>query len=264
MKLTLVIPAFNEVRRLPPYLESVREYADGAWAAGGYAVIVVDDGSTDGLREALAEWIHSWPELHVVRHGSNGGKGAALRTGALTAQGDVILLADGDGATPIEEQAKLRRAIEAGADIAIGSRRLMAEGIERSWSRNLTGACFAWVVRRMFGLTIRDTQCGFKMFRRDVAQRLFAMCREDGFLIDVEFLLHAQRLGYQIAEAPVAWRDVPGSKVRLVRDGWRMLTGLWRLRRRFGRRVEPRISPIPRMAAGITTASLQCKSVKSV
>ena len=202
-------------------------------------LIYVDDGSTDGLAEVLAEQTQWWPELSVIRHPSNQGKGAALRTGIVETRGDLVLIADADGATPIEEEAELRRAIDAGADIAVGSRRLRSDGIERSWLRSATGTSFAWAVQRLFDLPIRDTQCGFKMFRREAAQSLFQMCREDGFLIDVEALLHAQRLGYQIAEVPVTWRDVPGSKVRLVRDGWRMLTGLVRLRRRFWGSIPP-------------------------
>ena len=192
---------------------------------------------------------------------------AALMTllpGVAAAQGDLLLLADADGATPITEEAELRQALLNGADIAIGSRRLGKDGIERSWCRNLIGAGFAWAVRRMFGLPFRDTQCGFKMFRREVAQRLFALCREDGFLIDVEVLLHAQRLAYKIVEAPVPWRDVPGSKVRLFRDGRRMLTGLWRLRRRFRKRVDPRISQIPQIESRTAHALPELKSAKSV
>lgn len=260
--LSLILPAYNEEQRLPQYLLFIRNYFEDA-RGGDAEIVVVDDGSQDRTTHRVHEAAGAWPQVRAVRLDQNEGKGKALRTGVATARGDFVLIADADGATPIAEEAKLRQAILDGADIVIGSRRLRTGGIERSWLRNLIGGIFAWAVRRMFGLPVRDTQCGFKMFRREVAQRLFAMCREDGFLIDIEVLLHAHRLGYKIVEVPVAWRDVPGSKVRLVRDGWRMLTGLWRLRRRFGRTVDPQITQIPQIESGITNASLQLKSVKS-
>ncbi len=276
LRVSLVMPAYDEALRLSPYLLSIRDHFLRLELA--HEVIVVDDGSQDGTRSAVAALALDWTELCVVRHDSNLGKGRALCTGVTSARGDYILLADADGATPIEEEAKLREALLDGADIAIGSRMLWGRHsclpgengrqeclphVERSWPRNMTGAAFAWAVRTMFGLPFRDTQCGFKMFRREVAQRLFALCKEDGYLIDVEVLLHAHRLGYKIVEVPVAWRDVPGSKVRLFRDGWRMLTGLWRLRRRLGRRVDPQISQIAQIEPRISDALRELKSAKS-
>jgi hypothetical protein len=115
----------------------------------------------------------------------------------------------------------------------IGSRLPGRQGVRLSWARCLSGRLFALAVRSSLGLSVHDTQCGFKMFRREVAHRLFALCKQPGYLIDLELLLHAQRLGYTVAEVPVEWRDVPGSKVRLIRDGYRMLRGLWQLRRQF-------------------------------
>ena len=230
--LSAVVPAYNEAARLQPFMQVARSYLTGAYSTN-YEVVVVDDGSQDDTANRFENLNGPWPHLRLLRLEGNQGKGKALRTGVAAARGDYILLADADGASPMEEEAKLRQGLLDGADIAIGSRRLGTDGIERSWWRNLIGAGFAWAVRRIFGLPFRDTQCGFKMFRGEVAKRLFAMCKEDGFLIDVEVLLHAHRLGYKIVEVPVAWRDVPGSKVRLFRDGWRMLTGLWRLRRRL-------------------------------
>ena len=231
--LSIILPAFNEAERLPACVVLIRSYLEHAFFSSQFEVVVVDDGSQDATRDQIGKTSGGWSKVRVLPLGQNFGKGRALRTGVAAARGNFILLADADGAAPIAEEANLRQAILDGADIAIGSRRLGTGGIERSWCRNLIGAGFAWLVKRMFDLPIRDTQCGFKMFRGEVAQRLFGMCREDGFLIDVEVLLHAHRLGYKIVEVPVAWRDVPGSKVRLFRDGWRMLTGLWRLRRRF-------------------------------
>ncbi len=235
-ELTLMIPAYNEASRLPAYLARVREYGDRVFP-GGYEVIVVDDGSEDGLAGILEELTADWPQLSFRRHLANQGKGAAVRTGVLAAAGEFVLFTDADGATPIAEECKLRRAIEQGADIAVGSRLLgdRTTRQERRWYRALGGRVFARLANWLVPLPVRDTQCGFKMFRREVGQHLFQACDEPGYLFDVVILAAAQRLGCRVAEVPVSWTDVPGSKVRLRGDGWAMLRGLWRLRRRFYR-----------------------------
>ncbi len=235
--ISLVIPAYNEAKRLPPFLTSVRSYFEATFP-GSYEVIVVNDGSRDDLPSILEQARMGWPELSVLGHPTNQGKGAAVQKGMLAANGQWLLFADADGATPIEEECKLRRALEQGADIAVGSRMLgrAASPGERVWLRELCSRLFARVVRGLLGLSLRDSQCGFKMFRHEIGRQLFGPCREAGYLFDLEILARASHLGYRIAEIPVQWTDVPGSKVRLARDGWRMMLGLWRLRRR--RRAE--------------------------
>ncbi len=229
--LSIVIPAYNEVRRLPPYLIAIRSYCDRV-LPNRYEVVVVDDGSKDNLVDILADLrAGGWSELSWVRHTPNQGKGAAMRTGLRVARGELILLADADGATAIEEEAQLRRAMEQGGDIAIGSRLLPdpKAKVQREHYRALPGRFFALLTRVLFGLPVRDTQCGFKMFGRAAAQRLGPVCHETGYLFDLEALIWAHRLGLRIVEVPVTWQEIPGSKVRLVRDGWRMFRGLFRL-----------------------------------
>ena len=236
--LSLIVPAYNEARRLPPYLASVREYFDAHYP-DGYEVIVVDDGSGDGLPDVLSALAAAWPELVVMRHPANRGKGAAVRTGMLAARGELLLFADADGATPIDQEAKLSEAIAAGADVAVGSRLVAASGTlgvvtrRRTWVRGLTGRLFARLARWLLGISIRDTQCGFKVFRGEAGRKLFSLSRETGYLFDLELLVLADRLRYRVAEVPVNWADVPGGHLRLTSELGRILLGLWRLRRRL-------------------------------
>ncbi len=232
--ISVVVPAYNEAQRLPPFLTTARDYLDAKYP-NSYEVIVVDDGSRDGLGNILAEMTEAWPQLAVATHFENRGKGAAVRTGILAAGGGKILFADADGATPIEEEAKLAEAIAAGADIAVGSRLLAAAGVERSrnWARGLAGRLFAAVARRLLNLSVRDTQCGFKMFRAEPARRLFSTARENRYLFDLEILALAARFQYRVAEVPIRWHEVPGGHLRLSREAPRVLRDLWRLHRRL-------------------------------
>ena len=234
LRLSVVIPAYNEAERLPAYLFAIREHFAEVQVA--YEVIVVDDGSTDGLELLVAGLAGAWKELRLVRHEQNQGRGAAIRTGSRAARGGLIMYADADGATPIGEEAKLRAAMAAGADIAIGSRIVRQAGVcrLRAFHRGIIGKVFALLVRLLARVPVRDSQCGFKMWRREAAAALLPLCLDNHWLLDVEFLGVAHRLGYRIAEVPVAWSEKAGSKVRLVHDSWRMFWGLWRIGRALG------------------------------
>jgi len=242
--LSVILPAYNESRRLPPYLASVRRYLDDRYP-GDYEAIVVDDGSRDGLSEVLAPVAADWPELVVMGHRVNRGKGAAVRTGMLAARGRLLLFADADGATPIDQEARLSEAIQAGADVAIGSRLIVGEDVarRRTVARAWVGRLFAGVARWWLRVSVRDTQCGFKMFRREIGRELFSLGRESGYLFDLELLVLAERLGYRVAEVPINWADVPGGHLSPARELGRILFGLWRLRRRLGRHDSPSTPP---------------------
>ncbi len=235
---SVVIPAFNEELRLRRTLRPLRSYLRRMFGVN-YEVIVVDDGSSDGTTAFLEKEVCAWPRFGWCRHARNRGKGAAIRTGILASHGAIILIADADGATPIEEERRLRDALGAGAHVAIGCRfaRDEPDAVRRVWQRQAAGRLFAALTRLMFQLPLADTQCGFKMLGRQVAMELLPYCHETGYLFELELLLWARELGYRIAEAPVRWQDMPGSKVRLLRDGWRMLLGLARLRRALRARL---------------------------
>jgi dolichyl-phosphate beta-glucosyltransferase len=232
--LSVVLPAYNEALRLPPYLAAVRTYLDGRYG-DRYESIVVDDGSEDGLCGILERFARDWPQLRSIRHPRNQGKGAAVRTGVLAARGQLVLFADADGATPIDQESRLAAAIHAGADLAVGSRLLAAAGARRSrnWLRGLSGRAFAAVARWLLRLPVRDPQCGFKMFRGEVGRRLFSMVRESRYLFDLEVLVLARRLGYRTAEVPVNWTEVPGGHFSPARQLFKILVDLRRLHRRL-------------------------------
>jgi len=255
---SIIIPAFNEAGRLPPYLAAIQAHVLAAEGIN-YEVIVVDDGSGDGTADLVHRMAADWRGLSVQRHARNQGKGQALRTGMHAARGRLLLFTDADGATSIDEEPRLRGAIDAGADIAIGSRLIHGCGHsrQRTWCRGLSGRGFAWAVRRFFDLPIKDTQCGFKMFRREVCMDLMALCRESGYLLDLEVLALAHRAGYRIAEIPISWMDVPGSKVRLLSDGWKMGRGLYRIRRSMKSLPEhTRRGISPTISAGLNGSAL--------
>ena len=230
--MSVVIPAYNEEKRLPPYLESIRRHFDSD-LAGCYEVIVVDDGSSDGMADDLKRRAEGFPQLRIVKHAQNRGKGAAVKTGVLAARARYVLFADADGATPIEEEGRLRSQLRSDVDIAIGSRRAASTEVERNRNplRGVVGKSFAGLARLLLGLSIRDTQCGFKMFRHEVAVKLFPQMREEGYYFDLEMLILAGHYGYRVVEVPINWADQPGSRMSLVREVGSMIGAFRRLRR---------------------------------
>ena len=245
LAISVVIPAFNEEDRLPPFLQTVRPYMAEAHG-DAYEVIVVDDGSRDRTAELVEEAARNWPQLRLLRHAENRGKGGAVKTGVLASAGRLVLFADADGAAPISEEAKLRSAIAEGADVACGSR-LIGPNRQRTrrWHRRALGRAFAALVQFVVGSPVRDTQCGFKMFRGPVARELFRLCPRDDYLFDVFILLAAKRLSYSIAEISIPWQDVPGSRLHLLRDSLKMAAGLVTLRRQVARLVPPKENAAP-------------------
>ncbi len=237
VSLSIVIPAYNEARRLPSYLQSVTAYLTKRGLS--HEILVVDDGSTDDTATLIEQAGIQDSHIRLIRLPRNSGKGAAVRAGMQAAQGALQLFADADGATPIQELERLEASIANGADLAIGSRTLASRDsrylVQARLHRTLLGNLFNRIVRLLGIRNIHDTQCGFKLFRQSVAQDLFSVARIDGYGFDLELLYIAQRWGYRIAEVPINWTDQPGSKVRVFSDGLRMLGELLRIRRNSAR-----------------------------
>ncbi|HET8624040.1 MAG TPA: dolichyl-phosphate beta-glucosyltransferase [Gemmatimonadales bacterium] len=227
--LSIVVPAYNEQERLEPTLRSYLGYCRQRRVS--VEAIVVDDGSLDRTSLLVERVAGEYPELRLIRLAENCGKGYAVRSGIVNARGALVLFADADGSTPIEEIEKLEAAIMAGADIAIGSRALRSEGVRVStrWHRKIVGRAFHLLVRLGGVRDIADTQCGFKLFRGPVAQALFSRMRMTGFSFDVELLIMARLYGYRVAETAVNWTHRPGSRVNLVTDSAGMAWDLVRI-----------------------------------
>lgn len=247
--LSLVIPAFNERARLPPTVRAAVAFLRAR--GGSFEIVVVDDGSTDATADAVRELAAEGggvPELRLVRLDLNRGKGAAVRAGVAATRGPWVLVLDADNSTPIGELARLEAAIArggGGADLAIGSRGIHGPDVRIAarWYRHLLGRCFHALVRLAGLRGLHDTQCGFKLFRGDLARRLFALGRRDRYAYDVEILLLARAAGFRIAEVPVNWTHQPGSKINLLTDSARMALDLLRIRLELRRGEYGRAEP---------------------
>lgn len=232
--LSLVIPAFNEETRLPASLEALAVFLSGRPEPLSVEVIVVDDGSTDRTAARAAETGRRLGlDFRVLTHERNRGKGAAVRSGALAAEGHRILVSDADFSTPIGEWEKLAAT---GAPVAIGSRAVDESLVkeQQPFYRVALGKLFNRLVRLLAVPGIHDTQCGFKLFSRDAARAIFSRTTVDRFAWDVEALLLARKLGYAIAEVPVLWFNSPDSRVTFL-AGVQATLELFRIRRRVAR-----------------------------
>ena len=225
-----MIPCYNEEQRLPRTVELVERFLEARKSP--YELILVDDGSADGTRRIMdAAALHN-SAVRVEALPRNRGKGRALAIGVAAAAGDEILLTDADLSTPIEELDKLQAALNDGAGVAIGSRGLRASRVEVSqpFYRVVMGKGFNLIVQAVLLPGIWDTQCGFKLFRADVAHRVFAHLETDGFGFDPEVLFRARKQGVKIAEVAVVWRNSSPTKVSPVRSSLDMLKHVIRLR----------------------------------
>jgi dolichyl-phosphate beta-glucosyltransferase len=228
---SIVIPAYNEEKRIQPYLEAIAAYFSERDAT--HEVIVSNDGSKDGTAELIRSLRARMPALNLLTYTPNRGKGHAVRMGMLAARGKIRLFADADGSTPIEELANLTRALdENGSQVAIGSRDVSSK--ERQVKMKLHRQFIGWVFRMLrwwlTGLNVLDSQCGFKAFTAEAADRVFVLAKMDGFAFDVELLYLARRCGFGISEVPVRWADAGDSRVNLLTEPFKMFLDVCRIR----------------------------------
>ena len=227
---SFIIPAYNERGRIRPTLDAMLRYtAEQNWDA---EILVVDDGSRDDTPDVIREYARAHSQIRLLQNPGNRGKGFSVRNGMLHARGDICLFTDADLSSPITEAQKLFDAIFQGADIAIGSRWLSAElQTERQpLYRQVLGRIFNLLLRLVLGLHFMDTQCGFKAFRRDAAQRIFPRQKIERWGFDPEILFLGRRLGLRTVEVPVVWAHSEGTRLHPFRDGLRMFGDVIRIR----------------------------------
>jgi dolichyl-phosphate beta-glucosyltransferase len=233
VNLSLVVPAYNEEKRIENPLDKVVHYLRNHF--NQWELIYSDDGSTDGTAAKLLKMKEKYPEIKVVTAPKNKGKGSAVRIGMKAASGDIVLFSDTDFSTPIEETERLIDFLQNGYDVAIASRGLSASQVEvhQAWAREMMGKLFNILLRSLLPLDFMDTQCGFKMFSRKAVDIILPKMHLDGFAFDVEMLVIAQANRLQIAEVPVIWRNVLDSRVHPIRNSMEMIRDILIVRHRL-------------------------------
>ena len=228
--LSIVIPAYNEAARIELTLDRVLACVqDHGWDA---EVIVVDDGSKDETAEIVERWMIVHSHLHLLRNPGNRGKGYSVRNGLLQAEGDIVLFTDADLSSPMEEADLLIAAIRRGADVAIGSRWLdkAKQTKHQPLYRRFFGRCFNAVTRMAMRLPFKDTQCGFKAFKRPAAQMIFRLQRIERWGFDPEILYLARKLKLSVEEVAVSWGHDERSRISYLKDGMKMLEEIVQIR----------------------------------
>jgi glycosyltransferase involved in cell wall biosynthesis len=225
--LSIIIPAHNEAERLPQTLSSVQSYlAEKDFDA---EVIVVENASTDDTTQIVRDWQEKMPNLRLISR-KQPGKGGAVKQGMLEARGTYRFMADADLSMPITELDKFL-APDIDYHVAIASREAKgAKRVDEPEYRHLIGRAFNLLVKLIVLPGIEDSQCGFKCFSAEAAQRIFPLQTMSGWSFDVEVLAIARELGYAITEVPVLWYYQEGSRINVFKDSWRMFRDLWRIR----------------------------------
>ena len=233
MKLSIIIPAYNEAERLPKTLKDAYSWLSRQHKQD-FEILVVDDGSSDSTCEAVETLKTDMPELQLFKQTENLGKGAAVRRGMLAAKGDIHLFMDADHSTHIREAEKVVQIFDAhpDVDVIIASRQHPDSDISQhqSWLREHMGKTFNALMRLSTGIDMPDTQCGFKAFRAHASKIIFSAQKLNGFSFDVEILFLAVQQQYRITEIPVEWINEPNSKVRILIDPLKMFVDILKIR----------------------------------
>lgn len=231
LDISIVIPAYNEEKRLPHFLRQIISFCENSQR--NYEIIVIDDGSRDDTFQVAQSFAVEYHPLQVIKNKKNRGKGYSVKRGLLRSRGDLCLFLDADGSVaPDEIERNIHYIEKEGFDIFVGSRVLKGKDqvLEVKWYRTLIGTVFNFLLQSLLFKNIRDTQCGFKIFRREIIIPLFSRVYLEGFGFDIEVLYLAHKMGYRVKEGPVSWHHVGDSKINLVTDSVRMFWNIIQVR----------------------------------
>lgn len=233
MKVSLIIPMYNESSIIEEAVRTFSEYMKKTFK--DFELIFVDDGSTDGCGDVVEAAHEKDARIRLCRYTPNHGKGYAVRTGVLAAEGDLILFTDCDNAYGEEAVGNLARTlVKTGADIVVGSRNLSKDGYEGyTFVRKLASKTYIKVISVAAGFKLSDSQCGIKGFRHEIAKKIFSNCEVDRFAFDLEVIMIATKLKANIAEMPVKIINHRESTVHIVRDSVKMLRDMYRMKKRI-------------------------------
>jgi dolichyl-phosphate beta-glucosyltransferase len=233
-KITVVIPAYNEARKVEPTINEVKEFL----VENGYSfeIIIVDDGSDDNTLNIVKRYkaINSMENIIILENNPNRGKGYAVRRGIMEANGDYVLFMDADNSTRIFEMEKMLPYFENRYDVVIGSRRLKNISgditIDQPFLRHFLGEIYIYLSRLFFKVSVRDYNCGFKIFRKNVAKKIFSKQQMDDWSFDIETLFLVEKYNFKIKEIPVNWKHCEDSKVSPVLDGIKSFISLFKIK----------------------------------
>lgn len=231
--LSIIIPAYNEEKRLPKTIEDICSFLDREQIQS--EVLVVDDGSKDKTAEVVEDLSKKYSNLRVISYAKNKGKGGAVKTGVMLASGDFIVFLDADNSTPIAEIKRIIEKLNQGYDMVIGSRKTQGAKIlkPQPMIRRILGNGFNLFIKIILGLSdYSDTQCGFKGFQKNIAKNIFSKTKITGFAFDTELLCIAQNLNYKVLEMPVSWRDEQESTLKL-KSVWNIFLDVCRIKYNF-------------------------------
>ncbi len=227
-QISVVIPAYNEEKKLEPSLQRITEYLEKNFK--DYEVLLIDDGSKDTTVEIANKFKEK--KVKIIQNPKNMGKGFSVKLGMINAKYDPILFSDADLATPIEETEKFLATIQKGYDVVVASRNIEGAKItvEQPKYRQVLGKAFPLIVKNMILPDFKDTQCGFKMFKKNAARKIFPRQTIQRWAFDVEVMFIAKKLGYKIKELPVTWTDKGDSKLSPVKDSLKMFNEILKIK----------------------------------